>query len=93
MTEPDGSRRCWRCGRKLAELLTPPYYLQCGKCKARNREIPVEQVEPVPEESFPPGVPLQRPVPTPPPDHSPGGGVPYQLGSQTRCLESHDDIS
>ena len=44
MTEPDGSRRCWRCGRKLAELLTPPYYLQCGKCKARNREIPLEQV-------------------------------------------------
>jgi len=35
--------QCWRCGRTLAEYLTPPWSLRCHRCKAQNRTEP-EQV-------------------------------------------------
>jgi phage FluMu protein Com len=28
--------RCWRCQRKLAELVTAPWLLVCPRCKATN---------------------------------------------------------
>ncbi len=32
----DREPRCWRCGRKLAVFLTPPWEIVCPRCKARN---------------------------------------------------------
>lgn len=34
--DSDVDVRCWRCGRYLAELLTRPWVIKCGRCKARN---------------------------------------------------------
>jgi hypothetical protein len=28
--------RCWRCERLLAEMVTRPWAIRCGRCKARN---------------------------------------------------------
>ena len=32
----DVSPRCWRCNRKLGELLTRPWEVTCTRCKATN---------------------------------------------------------
>jgi len=32
----DEEPRCWRCGKKLAEVLTRPWEITCQRCKARN---------------------------------------------------------
>lgn len=29
--------RCWQCGSRMAEYLTPPFSLRCKRCKAQNR--------------------------------------------------------
>lgn len=29
--------RCWRCHRLLAAVVTEPYVIRCGRCKAENR--------------------------------------------------------
>ncbi len=29
--------RCWRCNRKLAELVTSPWQIRCVRCKAVNQ--------------------------------------------------------
>jgi len=40
MTEPrpviDTEVKCWRCGRKLAESLTRPWFIKCNRCHAKN---------------------------------------------------------
>ena len=28
--------RCWRCDRLLAEVISEPYLITCGRCKATN---------------------------------------------------------
>ena len=28
--------RCWRCNRKLAELVSSPWVIRCSRCKAAN---------------------------------------------------------
>jgi phage FluMu protein Com len=37
-TEP----RCWRCDKKLAELVSRPWIIVCVRCKARNQAARVE---------------------------------------------------
>ncbi len=32
----DREPRCWRCKRKLAELVSRPWEIVCTRCKARN---------------------------------------------------------
>ena len=32
-----GEPRCWRCNRKLAELVTSPWMIRCSRCKATNQ--------------------------------------------------------
>lgn len=32
----DREPRCWRCGKKLAVLLTRPWEIACVRCGARN---------------------------------------------------------
>ncbi len=34
----DREPRCWRCRKKLAELLTRPWEIVCLRCHARNAE-------------------------------------------------------
>ncbi len=29
--------RCWRCDKKLAERVTPPYEIECSRCHAKNK--------------------------------------------------------
>jgi hypothetical protein len=33
----DEAPRCWRCSRLLAELVTRPWSIRCGRCKATNK--------------------------------------------------------
>jgi phage FluMu protein Com len=33
----DERPRCWRCQRLLAELVTRPWAIRCGRCKALNQ--------------------------------------------------------
>lgn len=35
----DGEPRCWRCNRKLAEWVTRPWRIRCGRCKAENTGV------------------------------------------------------
>lgn len=37
-SETHENPRCWQCGRRLAEYLTEPFSLRCGRCKAQNRK-------------------------------------------------------
>jgi hypothetical protein len=34
----DEAPRCWRCGRKLAELVSRPWSIRCRRCHAQNRQ-------------------------------------------------------
>jgi hypothetical protein len=34
----DEAPRCWRCRRKLADLVTRPWQLVCARCHAMNCE-------------------------------------------------------
>lgn len=36
----DAAPRCWRCKRKLAELVSRPWQLNCSRCKAQNASPP-----------------------------------------------------
>ncbi len=36
---PNGGVRCWSCGRRWANLVTPPYDFTC-RCGAKNIETP-----------------------------------------------------
>jgi hypothetical protein len=36
----DEAPRCWRCRRKLADLVSRPWQLVCTKCKATNASAP-----------------------------------------------------
>lgn len=38
----DRQPRCWRCNRKLAELVSRPWDIVCTRCKARNKEERLE---------------------------------------------------
>jgi phage FluMu protein Com len=49
MPQYDASRgtvrelRCWRCNRKLAEMVSSPWLIKCPRCKAANQQaLPVE---------------------------------------------------
>ena len=33
----DYEPRCWRCDKKLAELVSRPWTIVCTRCKARNQ--------------------------------------------------------
>lgn len=35
-TETVKELRCWRCNRKLAEIVSAPYMLVCPRCHATN---------------------------------------------------------
>lgn len=37
----DRDPRCWRCHKKLAELLSRPWVITCVRCKARNQSAAV----------------------------------------------------
>jgi phage FluMu protein Com len=30
--------RCWRCNKLLAEVVSAPWQITCGRCKALNKE-------------------------------------------------------
>lgn len=54
MTDPYGraavtdlTPRCWRCNRLLAEAVTRPWLIRCGRCKATNKQGEVEATTPV----------------------------------------------
>ncbi len=60
--------RCWRCGRLMAEMVTRPWRIKCGRCKAINQagvSASVEPVNPVPSDQEAPvrwsPAPLDRP--------------------------------
>jgi phage FluMu protein Com len=36
--DADAEPRCWRCGRKLAEMVTRPWRIVCSRCKALNQK-------------------------------------------------------
>lgn len=36
----DEAPRCWRCRRKLAEMVSRPWQLTCARCKAMNASAP-----------------------------------------------------
>lgn len=38
----DHEPRCWRCDKKLAELVSRPWVIVCVRCKARNQAAAVE---------------------------------------------------
>ena len=38
-TQQDWEPRCWRCNKKLAELVTRPWTIVCWRCKARNQGL------------------------------------------------------
>jgi phage FluMu protein Com len=31
--------RCWRCNRKLAEIVSSPWRIKCPRCKASNQDL------------------------------------------------------
>jgi hypothetical protein len=36
-TPLDAEPRCWRCNKKLAEIVSRPWVIVCVRCKARNQ--------------------------------------------------------
>jgi phage FluMu protein Com len=34
----DVAPRCWKCRKLLAEKVTRPWVIRCGRCKAENTE-------------------------------------------------------
>lgn len=34
----DEKPRCWRCNRVLAWMVTRPWAIKCGRCRAENRQ-------------------------------------------------------
>ena len=34
----DHEPRCWKCRKKLANYLTRPWDISCGRCKAKNAQ-------------------------------------------------------
>jgi phage FluMu protein Com len=39
VTVLDRGPRCWRCGRKLAEVVARPWVIRCSRCKAQNGQV------------------------------------------------------
>jgi hypothetical protein len=37
VSQSDQNPRCWRCNRMLAVLVTRPWVIACGRCKAQNK--------------------------------------------------------
>ncbi len=31
--------RCWRCNRKLAEMVSSPWRIKCSRCKTVNQDV------------------------------------------------------